>query len=48
MFDCSGFMQWGFKKANINIGRTTYDQIKSGVEVSLDSVQPGIYYSIVI
>lgn len=47
MFDCSGFMQWGFKKANINIGRTTYDQIKSGVEVSLDSVQPGdlLFYS---
>ena len=47
MFDCSGFMQWGFSKANINIGRTTYDQIKSGVEVSLDSVQPGdlLFYS---
>lgn len=41
MFDCSGFMQWGFSKANISIGRTTYDQIKSGIEVSLDSVQPG-------
>ena len=47
MFDCSGFMQWGFSKANISIGRTTYDQIKSGVEVSLDSLQPGdlLFYS---
>ena len=47
MFDCSGFMQWGFSKANISIGRTTYDQIKSGVEVSLDNVQPGdlLFYS---
>ena len=47
MFDCSGFMQWGFNKANISIGRTTYDQIKSGVEVSLDDVQPGdlLFYS---
>ena len=47
MFDCSGFMQWGFSKANIRIGRTTYDQIKNGVEVSLDSVQPGdlLFYS---
>ena len=47
MFDCSGFMQWGFNKANISIGRTTYNQIKSGVEVSLDSVQPGdlLFYS---
>ena len=41
MFDCSGFMQWGFNTANINIGRTTYNQIKSGVEVSLDNLQPG-------
>lgn len=47
MFDCSGLMQWAFSKANISIGRTTYDQIKSGVEVSLDSVQPGdlLFYS---
>ena len=47
MFDCSGFMQWGFSKANISIGRTTYDQIKSGVEVALDDVQPGdlLFYS---
>ena len=47
MFDCSGFMQWGFSKVNINIGRTTYNQIKSGVEVSLDSLQPGdlLFYS---
>ncbi|MBQ5696186.1 MAG: SH3 domain-containing protein [Clostridium sp.] len=41
MFDCSGFMQWGFKKANINIGRTTYNQINSGVEVSINNIQPG-------
>lgn len=47
MFDCSGFMQWGFNKANINIGRSTYDQINSGVEVSLDNVKPGdlLFYS---
>lgn len=41
MFDCSGLMQWGFSKANINIGRSTYNQIASGVEVSLDNIQPG-------
>ena len=47
MFDCSGFMQWGFSKANISIGRSTYDQINSGVEVSLDNVKPGdlLFYS---
>lgn len=47
MFDCSGLMQWAFNKANINIGRSTYDQIISGVEVSLDNIQPGdlLFYS---
>lgn len=47
MFDCSGLMQWAFKKANINIGRTTYDQINSGVEVSVNSAKPGdlLFYS---
>ncbi len=40
-FDCSGLMQWGFAKANINIGRTTYDQINAGVEVSINNIQPG-------
>ena len=40
-FDCSGLMQWGFAKANINIGRTTYDQINAGVEVSINDIQPG-------
>lgn len=47
MFDCSGLMHWAFKKANINIGRTTYDQINSGVEVSVNSAKPGdlLFYS---
>mgnify|MGYP000364739437 FL=1 len=40
-FDCSGLMQWAFAKANINIGRSTYDQINAGVEVSINNIQPG-------
>lgn len=40
-FDCSGLMQWGFARAGIKIGRTTYDQIKNGVEVSINNVKPG-------
>ncbi len=40
-FDCSGFLQWGFKQAGITIGRTTWDQINNGVEVSLKDIKPG-------
>lgn len=40
-FDCSGLMQWSFRQVGINIGRTTYDQIKAGVEVSPSSAKPG-------
>ena len=40
-FDCSGLMQWGFAQAGINIGRSTYNQIHNGVEVSLNDVRPG-------
>ena len=46
-FDCSGLMQWGYKQAGINIGRSTYDQIFNGVEVSIYNVKPGdlLFYS---
>lgn len=40
-FDCSGLMQWSFKQAGVNLGRTTYDQIKNGSEVSPNSAKPG-------
>ena len=40
-FDCSGLMQWGFRQVGIIIGRTTYDQINNGYEVSLSNLQPG-------
>ena len=40
-FDCSGFTQYVYKHFGISIGRTTYDQIKDGVAVSRDQLQPG-------
>lgn len=40
-FDCSGFTQYVYKHFGISIGRTTYDQIKDGVSVSRDQLQPG-------
>lgn len=40
-FDCSGLMQWGFKQANITIGRTTYDQINNGIEVAISDAKAG-------
>lgn len=40
-FDCSGLMQYVYKQNGINIGRTTYDQIKEGRAVSRDQLQPG-------
>ena len=46
-FDCSGLMQWGFKQVGINIGRSTWDQINNGYEVSVNALQPGdlLFYS---
>ena len=46
-FDCSGLMQWGYAQAGIRIGRSTWDQIGNGVEVSLNNLQPGdlLFYS---
>lgn len=40
-FDCSGFTQYVYAHFGIPLGRTTYDQIKDGYEVSKDQLQPG-------
>jgi Uncharacterized protein conserved in bacteria len=40
-FDCSGFTQYVYKHFGVSVGRTTYDQIKDGVAVSRDQLQPG-------
>ena len=45
-FDCSGFTQYVYAHFGISVGRTTFDQINDGVEVSRDNLQPGdlIFY----
>ncbi|MBE6066508.1 MAG: glycoside hydrolase [Clostridium lundense] len=40
-FDCSGYMQYVYAHFGISIGRTTYNQIHNGVEVSRSELQPG-------
>lgn len=41
-FDCSGFTSYIYKNSlGINIGRTTYDQIYSGSDVTNSDLQPG-------
>lgn len=40
-FDCSGFTQYVYGHFGISIGRTTFDQIKDGVQVSRDNLKPG-------
>jgi cell wall-associated NlpC family hydrolase len=40
-FDCSGLMQWAFRKAGIELPRQSQQQIKVGVEVDKQHIQPG-------
>lgn len=40
-FDCSGFTQYVFGACGVTLDRTANDQIKNGVSVSRDSLQPG-------
>jgi len=40
-FDCSGFTQYVYAHFRISIGRTTFEQINNGIQVSRDNLQPG-------
>lgn len=40
-FDCSGFTQYVYAHFGISVGRTTFDQINDGVQVSRDNLQAG-------
>ena len=41
-FDCSGLMQYAYKQAGVNLGRTTYQQIYNGSEVAdISKAKPG-------
>ena len=40
-FDCSGLMQYVFRKYGVNIPRVTYDQFRAGTPVPLRAMRPG-------
>lgn len=40
-FDCSGLLQYVWGQKGVKIPRTTYQQVKAGVEVSLNQLKPG-------
>lgn len=40
-FDCSGFTQYVYRHFGINVGRTTFNQIKDGVQVSRQNLRAG-------
>lgn len=40
-FDCSGLLQYVWAKQGVSIPRTTYQQVKAGVEVPVNQLQPG-------
>ncbi|MFN4220216.1 MAG: C40 family peptidase [bacterium] len=40
-FDCSGLVQWAFKKVGVNLPRTADMQFRVGRPVSKDQLQPG-------
>lgn len=40
-FDCSGFTQYVYGHFGISLGRSTYDQINDGVQVSRDNLKAG-------
>lgn len=40
-FDCSGLMQWAYRKAGINLPRTSYEQYKASQPISKNDLQPG-------
>ncbi|PRY00802.1 C40 family peptidase [Allonocardiopsis opalescens] len=40
-FDCSGLVQWSFRKAGVRLPRTTYDQYDVGTRVSYGNLRRG-------
>ncbi|MGW3690123.1 C40 family peptidase [Streptomyces sp. NPDC005125] len=40
-FDCSGLVQYAYRRAGITLPRTTWDQINAGQRVSTNSLRPG-------
>ena len=40
-FDCSGLVQYSYKKAGVNLPRTTYEQINCGKSVAQKNLKVG-------
>ncbi|MFC9996073.1 C40 family peptidase [Nocardia sp. NPDC127526] len=40
-FDCSGFVQWSYAQAGVDLPRTSYSQLDAGTPVAMDELQPG-------
>ena len=40
-FDCSGFTKYVYSHFGVSLGRSTYNQINNGVQVSKEDLQPG-------
>lgn len=40
-FDCSGLVQWSYRQAGITLPRTSRDQAKTGVSVTLSQLRRG-------
>lgn len=40
-FDCSGFLQYVWAQKGVSIPRTTFQQVKAGTQVPINSLQPG-------
>ncbi|MGW1412572.1 C40 family peptidase [Streptomyces sp. NPDC002403] len=40
-FDCSGLMQYAYRRAGLNLPRTTWGQINAGRRVSVSEARPG-------
>lgn len=40
-FDCSGFVQYCYKKVGVSLPRTTYDQINCGIPVKQNNLKVG-------
>lgn len=40
-FDCSSFTKYIYSKFGINIGRTTFEQVKQGKEIKISDAKPG-------
>ncbi|MFE5283708.1 C40 family peptidase [Nocardia sp. NPDC056611] len=40
-FDCSGFVQWSYREAGVELPRTSYSQLAAGTPVGIDELEPG-------